>query len=208
MPPALSYSILSLGSGYLLGSIPSALWICRFFFRVDITQVGSGNPGMTNVWRTLGWKPALPVALVDAAKGFFAAYLGLLLTHSVLWALLAGIAAVIGHSFSLFAHFKGGKGVLTGFGAFLFLSPIASLSSLSLWVVVLLLSRFVSLSSIAAAVTLPVFITLESHWHGMPVFNSVFWAALVVCGFVVVRHRANFSRLLNGTEPRFQGKSS
>ena len=208
MSPILSCSILALGIGYLLGSVPSALWICRFFFRVDITQVGSGNPGMTNVWRTLGWKPALPVALVDAAKGFFAAYLGLLLTHSVLWALLASIAAVIGHLFSIFARFKGGKGVLTGFGAFLCLSPVASLSSLTLWIVVLLLTRFVSLSSLAAAFTLPVFIALESRWHGNPGINSVFWAALVVCGSVVVRHRANFSRLLNGTEPRFQGKAS
>ncbi len=198
---------LTLGTAYLLGSIPSALWICRIFFHVDITKVGSGNPGMTNVWRALGWKPALPVVVADAAKGFLSAYLGLLWTHSILWALLAGIAAVVGHLFPLFARFKGGKGVLTAFGAFLFLSPIASLSSLTVWILMLLLFRIVSVSSMSAAITLPLFVFFESLWHGNPGINPVFWAALVVAVFVLIRHRANFSRLLNGTEPRFQGKA-
>jgi glycerol-3-phosphate acyltransferase PlsY len=199
--------LLALGIGYLLGSLPSAIWICRLF-DVDITKVGSGNPGMTNVWRTLGWKPALPVALFDAAKGFVAAWLATLLTHSTLWALLAGLAAVLGHSFSVFAHFKGGKSVLTGFGVFLFLSPIASLSCLALWGVVLLLSRIVSLASLSSAVMLPICIFLEARWHGGGGATSVFWTALIICGFVVVRHRANVARLLNGTESRFQGKAS
>ncbi|HAO99950.1 MAG TPA: glycerol-3-phosphate acyltransferase, partial [Fibrobacteres bacterium] len=119
-------------SGYLLGSIPSAIWVCKLFFNVDITKVGSGNPGMTNVWRALGWKPAVPVILLDTAKGFFAAWLGATLTHSTSWALAAGVAAVAGHSFSIFARFKGGKGVLTGFAVFLYLSPIASLTCLAL----------------------------------------------------------------------------
>ena len=199
--------ILALVAGYLLGSILSAIWICRLF-HIDITRTGSGNPGMTNVWRTLGWKPALPVALLDAAKGFTAAWIGSALTHSLLWSLLAGVAAVVGHSFSLFAGFKGGKGVLTGFGAILFLSPIACLSSLTLWFLVLLLTRFVSLSSLAAAITLPIFVFLESRWHGEPGLSPVFGITFVICAFVIYRHRANISRLANGTEPRFQGKVS
>jgi glycerol-3-phosphate acyltransferase PlsY len=199
---------LALAAGYLLGAIPSAIWICRGFFRVDITSRGSGNPGMTNVWRALGWKPALPVALLDATKGVLAAWLGAALTHSPTWALLAGVAAVLGHSFSFLARFKGGKGVLTGFGVFLYLSPWASLASLTLWVLVMFLTRFVSLSSMAAALTLPVFIFIEVRKHGGEGTTPVFWAALGVCVFVMVRHRANFARLLNGTESRFQGKAS
>ncbi len=199
--------VLALGTGYLLGSVPNAVWVCRLF-HVDITRVGSGNPGMTNVWRTLGWKPALPVAVLDAAKGFFSAWLGLALTHSLVWSLLAGLAAVLGHSFSVFVKFKGGKGVLTGFGVFLYLSPIASLSCLALWGIVLGLGRIVSLASLSSAVMLPICIFLESRWHGGRGTTSVFWTALVICVFVIVRHRGNVARLLNGTEPRFQGKAS
>lgn len=199
---------LALAAGYLLGAIPSAIWICRWLFHVDITRRGSGNPGMTNVWRTLGWKPALPVALLDAAKGLLAAWLGAVLTHSLAWVLLAGVAAVLGHSFSFLTKFKGGKGVLTGFGVFLYLSPVASLASLTLWVLVMFFTRFVSLSSMAAALALPVFIFIEARERGGQGTALVFWAALGVCVFVIVRHRANFVRLLNGTESRFQGKAS
>src|SRR5690606_4389138 len=105
---------MAMTSAYLLGSIPSAAWIARVFHGVDITKVGSNNPGMTNVYRTLGWKPALPVALIDAGKGFTAAWLATLLTGSLPWALAAGAMAVLGHSFTCFAAFKGGKSVLTG----------------------------------------------------------------------------------------------
>jgi len=191
--------------GYLFGSFLSAIWVCKLF-QVDIIRTGSGNPGMTNVWRTLGWKAGLLVAVLDAAKGFFAAFIGAYLTHSLTWGLFAGVAAVVGHSFSIFANFKGGKGVLTGFAVFLFLSPIASLSSLALWCIVVALTRFVSLGSLAAAITLPFFIFLETRWHGNAGINPVFWAALIICSFVVYRHRGNVQRLLNGTEPRFQGK--
>jgi glycerol-3-phosphate acyltransferase PlsY len=197
----------ALGTGYLLGSVPNAIWVCRLF-NVDITKVGSGNPGMTNVWRTLGWKPALPVAILDAAKGFFAAWFGFLWTHSILWSLLAGLAAVLGHSFSLFVGFKGGKSVLTGFGVFLYLSPVASLSCLALWGIVLALSRYVSLASLSAAFMLPLCILLEAHWHGATGTTAVFWTALVICLFVIFRHRTNISRLLQGTESRFQGKAT
>jgi len=193
--------------GYLFGSFLSAIWVCRAF-HVDITTIGSGNPGMTNVWRTLGWKQGLLVAVLDASKGYFAAFLGAHLTHSLTWGLLAGVAAVVGHSFSIFNHFKGGKGVLTGFAVFLFLSPIASLSSLSLCCIVLALTRFMSLGSLAAAVTLPFFIFLETRWHGNAGLNSVFLAAFIICSWVVFRHRSNMARLANGTEPKFQGKAS
>lgn len=196
--------ILSLILGYLLGSLPFALWISRAC-GVDILSVGSGNPGMTNVWRTLGWKPALPVALLDAAKGSVAAWAGLALTGSPLWGLLAGIAAVLGHSFSFWIRFKGGKSVLTAFGVFLFLSPLASLGALLLWAAVMAMFNYVSLASIIAAAGLPLLILIESHPGEL--LSPVFWAALPVCAFVIIRHRANIGRLWRGEEPKFRGKA-
>jgi glycerol-3-phosphate acyltransferase PlsY len=197
----------ALALGYFLGAIPTALWVCRVFFKLDITSVGSGNPGMTNVWRVLGWKPALPVALIDAAKGSLAAWLGAALMGSPTWGMWAGVAAVLGHSFSFWAGFKGGKGVLTALGVFLYLSPVATLAAFAVWSVVMAASRIVSLSSVVAASLLPVSIYLESGWRGRPALSSVFWASLLVGLFVIIRHRSNLIRLLQGTEPRFQGKS-
>lgn len=195
---------LALLIGYLLGSLPFALWISRLR-GVDILSVGSGNPGMTNVWRTLGWKPALPVAVLDTLKGALGAWAGLALTGSLLWSLLAGIAAVLGHSFSFWIRFKGGKGVLTAFGVFLFLSPWASLGAFLVWGLVMAMFAYVSLASIAAALALPLLIAMEAR--GGAAFSPVFWAALPVCAFVVVRHRANIGRLLRGDEPKFRGKA-
>ena len=196
------HPMAALAAGYLLGALPFALWVSRAR-GVDILKVGSGNPGMTNVWRTLGWKPALPVALLDTAKGALAAWLGLVLTGAPLWALLAGIAAVLGHSYSFWIGFKGGKSVLTAFGVFLFLSPLASLGAFAIWALVMVLFRYISLASILAAVALPALVALEAGAS-----SPVFWAALPVCAFVVIRHRANIGRLLRGAEPKFRGKAS
>ncbi len=203
--------VLAIVIGYILGSIPSAIWICRLAFGIDITQVGSGNPGMTNVWRTLGWKPALPVALLDAAKGFFAAWIGLHLatdfSASQYLAIAAGIAAVVGHSLSFLARFKGGKSVLTTFGVFLALSPIASLTALLAWILVMVFCRIVSLSSLTAALVLPPMVLAESHWRGRPAAGLFFFVALGMALFVVFRHRGNIQRLVQGTEKRF-GRST
>jgi glycerol-3-phosphate acyltransferase PlsY len=200
-----SAAFLALLAGYLLGSLPFALWVSRLY-GVDILKVGSGNPGMTNVWRTLGWKPALPVAILDIAKGGAATWAGGTITHSILWALLAGVAAVLGHSFSFWIGFRGGKSVLTAFGVFLYLAPIASLIAFIAWILVMAVTRWVSLSSILAALALPALIYAESPGSGFR--SPVFWAAVPVCAFVVIRHRSNIGRLLKGTEPRFRGKSS
>jgi glycerol-3-phosphate acyltransferase PlsY len=203
-----SAAFLALLAGYLLGSLPFALLVSRLN-GVDILKVGSGNPGMTNVWRSLGWKPALPVAILDIAKGSVATWVGGTLTGSILWALLAGIAAVLGHSFSFWIGFKGGKSVLTTFGVFLYLAPIASLIAFVVWAVIMAVTRWVSLSSILAAVALPVLIYAESASSGTGSgFSSpVFWASVPVCAFVIIRHRSNIARLLKGTEPKFGGKT-
>lgn len=199
--------IQALLAGYLLGSLPFALWIARAR-GVDILKVGSGNPGMTNVWRTLGWKPALPVALLDALKGAAAAWLGFLITGSPLWALLAGLAAVLGHSFSFWIRFKGGKSVLTAFGVFLYLSPLASLAALAVWALVMFLFRYISLASIIAAAALPVLVAIEARGGRAATFATpAFWAAVPVGLFIIIRHRANIGRLLRGEEPKFRGKA-
>jgi acyl phosphate:glycerol-3-phosphate acyltransferase len=194
--------------GYALGSIPSALWICRLFYKVDITQIGSKNPGMTNVWRTLGWKPAIPVAFMDALKGTLAAWIGIRLGRGIGTveglALVAGVSAVIGHSLSFLARFKGGKSVLTAFGVFLAISPLASLSALAIWGIVMRFTRIVSLASLSAAFVLPLFIALESTWHGRAWLSPTVFVSLAVSAFVVWRHRSNIQRLLSGTEHRFK----
>ena len=203
-----SAAFLALLAGYILGSLPFALWVSRLY-GVNILRVGSGNPGMTNVWRTLGWKPALPVALLDIAKGAVATWLGGTLTHSILWALLAGVAAVLGHSFSFWIGFKGGKSVLTAFGVFLYLVPVASLIVFIVWILTMVVTRWVSLSSILAALALPVIIYFEaeSSSAGSGIRSPVFWASVPVCAFVVIRHRSNIGRLVRGTEPKFRGKA-
>lgn len=203
--PALRILFAMLGA-YLLGSIPSAAWIARIFYGVDITKVGSCNPGMTNVLRTLGWKPALPVALMDAGKGAMAAWLGTALTGDIRWGLTAGVAAVIGHSFTCFASFKGGKGVLTGFGVFVYFAPISAFAGLFAWSAVVALTRYVSLGSLTAAVVMPLTMALEISWGGRREMVPVLYVAILICGFVIVRHRANMVRLMKGTESRFGGK--
>lgn len=203
--PALRILFAMLGA-YLLGSVPSAAWIARFFYGVDITKVGSCNPGMTNVLRTLGWKPALPVALMDAGKGAMAAWLGTALTGDIRWGLASGVAAVIGHSFTCFASFKGGKGVLTGFGVFVYFAPIGALAGLLAWSAVVAFTRYVSLGSLTAAVVMPLTMALEISWGGRRELVPVLYVAILICGFVIIRHRANMVRLMKGTESRIGGK--
>lgn len=203
--PALRILFALLGA-YLLGSIPSASWIARIFYGIDITKVGSCNPGMTNVLRTLGWKPALPVALLDAGKGTLAAWLGTALTGDMRWGLSAGVAAVIGHSFTCFASFKGGKSVLTGFGVFVYFAPMGAFAGLLAWSAVVALTRYVSLGSLTAAVVMPLAMALEVSWGGRRELLPVLYVAILICGFVIYRHRSNMVRLMKGTESRIGAK--
>ncbi len=195
----------SLVAAYFLGSIPAAALIARLH-GVDITKVGSGNPGMTNVWRTLGWKPAIPVSLIDAGKGFLAAWLAARLTDSMAWALGAGVMAVLGHSFTCFARFKGGKGVLTTFGVFLYFVPVSALAGLAAWTAIVLRTRYVSLGSITAAVVMPVGILLEAHIRDNTGLYPVLAVATLSSAFVLYRHRSNMGRLLHGTETKIGGR--
>ena len=193
---------------YLLGSIPAGDIAARLK-GVDIRTVGSGNPGFTNVLRTLGAWVAAPVLVVDIAKGVVAVLFvaGILGSGSPLGPtgirLAAGLAAIAGHNWPVFARFKGGRGVATACGMFAAMSPLGTLAAVLLWLAIVLTTRYVSLGSIAASLFLPLAIWLEARLgagHGSTALTTT---ALLVAIAVVVRHRANIVRLLNGTENRF-----
>jgi len=223
---------------YLLGSIPSAIWISRIFGGIDIRQHGSRNAGLTNVFRVLGWKPALPVALIDFSKGLGAVLMGLWwsqsawhMTHGhTTFALACGFCAVLGHTFTAFAGFKGGKGVLTGLGVFAGISPVTAVIAFVVWVAVLKWKGYVSLASICGAFALALgntIIMLDKAW-GYIVASSmvnghVDWCSVIgslvahgdtalmllswfVGLFVIYKHRSNIHRLKSGTEYKFQRK--
>ncbi len=189
--------VLLILSGYLLGSMPWGYWLPRLVSGANIRTVGSGNTGAANVWRTQGFKLGLSVALLDVAKGFAAALLGLWLGNELI-GLLAGIAAMVGHWRPLFMGFaRGGKIVATTAGVALALTPLATLAMAAVWIVTFLVTRYTSLASLLSAATLPLFALL----FGASWLVVAFTAGAAVAIFVL--HRANIGRLLNRTENRF-----
>lgn len=191
-------------AAYLIGAIPTSYWVVRIARGIDLRTTGSGNLGATNLYRLLGWKFAVPVAAFDTLKGaapvaLLAPWAGLGLVGAV----GLGVMAVAGHVFSVFVGFKGGKGVATGGGVILAVAPWAFLVSLSIWIAVVKLSGYVSLGSIAAALSLPPAVWLL-HTDRRSLFLPVAALALLVVWF----HRANIQRLLDGSENRFGRKAA
>jgi acyl phosphate:glycerol-3-phosphate acyltransferase len=185
-------------AGYLAGSIPTGYWLVRVAKRADIRTLGSENIGGTNVWRVFGWRYGAPVVLLDTAKGFVPALVATLLVGH-LAGVLAGAAAMLGHWRPLFLGWRrGGKMVATCGGAFLGLAPVVGGIGLVVWIVVFLLSRYASLASMVAAVSLPAIAALL----GEPWPVIAFGAAAAVA--VLVLHRGNIARLRAGTENRFR----
>ncbi|MBT8336681.1 MAG: glycerol-3-phosphate 1-O-acyltransferase PlsY, partial [Gemmatimonadetes bacterium] len=176
-------------------------WVGRAVYGVDLREKGSGNLGATNTFRVLGWRAALPVVAFDIFKGWlpaawFAEWGGGL---EFGWVMAFGAAAIAGHVFSLFANFRGGKGVATSAGVFLGLAPIAVGVCLALFVVLVRVTRMVSVGSLAAAIALPPLIAFTPHQGG----TALLWFALVLSAFVIWAHRTNVGRLLRGEENRF-----
>jgi glycerol-3-phosphate acyltransferase PlsY len=189
--------LLLVTAGYLIGSIPWGYVVSKLLRGVDIRTVGSGNLGAANVWRALGFKAGLAVALLDVGKGFAAALLGVWLGNE-LTGLLAGIAAMVGHWRPLFMGLaRGGKMVATTGGVALALAPLACLAVGAVWVVSFLATRYTSVASMLAAVALPVFALVFGS--SVPVIVFAAGAALAI----LLLHRANIARLLSGTENRF-----
>lgn len=182
---------------FVLGSVPFGLLIGRMWAQIDVRDSGSGNIGTTNVLRTLGPLPAAVVLVLDAAKGWLPVVLAVKFGFSEVAVAVAALAAVAGHSWSIFLNFKGGRGVATALGVLIGLSPTAALALVPVFAIVVGLSRYVSLGSIIASALLPV---------ALAIFKAP--AAYIVLGAVlglvsVVRHMPNIRRLLAGTENRF-----
>jgi len=190
--------LILITAGYLIGSIPWGYVVGKLLRGVDIRTVGSGNLGAANVWRVLGFKAGLAVALLDVGKGFAAALLGLWAGNE-LTGLLAGIAAMIGHWRPLFMGLaRGGKIVATTSGVALALAPLAFLAMSAVWVVTFLLTRYTSVASMLSAVSLPLFALAFGSSPLVVAFSA--GAALAI----LILHRANIRRLLSGTENRFE----
>jgi acyl phosphate:glycerol-3-phosphate acyltransferase len=190
---------LLLLAAYLIGATPTSYLVARWTRGIDLRQHGSGNLGATNAFRVLGWKAALPIFVIDIAKGWFPTVVfppadG----RPAAWALAYGAAAIVGHVFSVFVAFRGGKGVATGAGVFLALAPAAVLIGLLVWLTLVLTTGYVSLASVTAAALLPLLLLL---FRGV---DAVLWLSIALAGFVIWAHRANVRRLLRGEEHRFR----
>ena len=181
---------------YILGAIPVGVLVARAK-GIDILQFGSGNPGATNVHRALGKWLGLLVFVLDVSKGFIPAVAAFQLTGSQTLSFWVGMAAVAGHCLSPFLRFKGGKGIATGLGALLGSVPLVALSALGVFILIMILSRYVSLSSLAAATCI---VPFGFVFHVEP---NVKLALFLLTLFIWFRHWANIKRLLSGSEPKF-----
>lgn len=189
---------LGLVASYLLGAVPASYLAARAR-GIDLRRRGSRNLGATNVLRTLGWTYAVPVGLFDVGKGAVPAWLFPGWFGGPSWAGIAfGGLAVVGHVFSVFVAFRGGKGIATAAGAFLALSPLAVLAAGAVWGVTVYATGYVSLGSVLAAVCFPVAVGVLT-----PEAPAVLWGAAALAMLLVFKHRANIQRLLAGTESRF-----
>lgn len=190
---------------YLLGSIPTAVWVGKGFYGIDVRDHGSGNAGATNTIRVLGWKAGLPVMIIDILKGFTAVTLIRFVQslapgtdQFVNFQLILGGAAVIGHIFPVFARFRGGKGVATLFGMVLAISPFSTLVCAGVFFLTLFLTKYVSLSSILAGFTFPIAVIVIFHTSvpSMAVFS------IAVSVLLLITHQKNIGRLLRREESK------
>ena len=186
--------------GYLFGSIPSGYWIGRLK-GIDLRSVGSGSTGATNVLRNVGKFPALVTFVLDVLKGFLPVYYSYKFTSNDYITILVAIVCIIGHSKSIFLNFKGGKSSATALGILIGISPVVALISFSIWLLVVVVSKYSSLGSIVAVPLAPIWFYFF-HLSKVYIWMGIFIAVYVV----LVRHRDNIKRLLNGTEPKIGSK--
>ncbi len=190
---------------YLLGSIPTAVWIGKAWYKIDIREHGSKNAGATNTFRVLGKKAGRIVLLIDIAKGILATLVPALVLSPILEAeeviklnVGCAILAVVGHVFPIFAGFRGGKGVATSLGVVIGLQPAAALICLGIFLVVFLSSKYVSLSAISAAVAFPFVILLVNETHSLWLIGF----SILLSFLVIVAHKKNIKRLIKGEESK------
>lgn len=186
---------------YILGSIPFSYLVPKTTKGVDIRKVGSGNVGATNVLRNMGWIYAIIAMLLDVAKGYLAAFLGAHWGGTPLIISFCALAVVIGHCYSPFIKFAGGKGVATAGGVAIFLMPLWTLGLALFFVLVVVVKKYVSLGSILTAAALP----LVAYGAGQP--PTIIWLTVVLALFVIYKHRPNIERLWAGKEPKLGKKA-
>ena len=203
--------IIVLFLSYLAGSIPTSIIVARLTKGIDIRKYGSGNAGGTNSFRVLGWKAGLFVSLVDVGKGTFATLViskinfgTLPFESSSAIMVLAGVAAILGHTYTIFAGFKGGKGVGTGAGMLIGLFPIAFLVCLLVFAIFLFITGIVSLSSISAAISLPIVLFLLNRFTSIEIDAVLMGVSIIIPLFIMFTHRTNIQRLLKGEENSFE----
>ena len=184
--------------GHVCGSVPSGLWLVQAFHGIDIRNYGSKNIGTTNVFRIVGPKTAVLVLIADAFKGILAVGIMSYFFHNPLLDVVTALGALLGHNYSLFLGFNGGKGVATALGLLIFMMPKVAVASFGIWLVCVLLTRYVSLGSIMSAIFTP-----PLAWYlGYPSAYVIF--SVVAAFFVVLRHKENIHRLLTGTESKIK----
>ncbi|MBM4055777.1 MAG: glycerol-3-phosphate 1-O-acyltransferase PlsY [Planctomycetes bacterium] len=194
---------------YFIGSIPFGFIVAKLAKGVDIRQVGSGNPGATNVWRVLGKKYGILVFILDMMKGFLPVFIFDYVTPGQgrnVFTLLCAIGAILGHTFPVFLGFKGGKAAATGCGVFIWLSPIPLFISAAAWVLTTFISRYVSLGSMVSSVILIICIILinkEPFGSGLPI--TLF--SIFISVFLIIRHKSNIKRIISGTENKIGRKT-
>lgn len=189
--------VLWIAGAYLVGAFPTSYVASRYGAGIDLRQHGSRNLGATNVYRVLGWRYAIPVGLVDVAKGAVPVFAARSATDLPWLPVAVGAAAVVGHVFSVFVGFHGGKGVATAAGVVLALAPLALAVSAAVWLVLLTTTGYMSVASLAGAVSFPIAVRFT------PSEPYALWVGVALAAFIVYTHRANIRRLLAGTENRF-----
>jgi len=206
--------VIGLVVSYLMGSVPTSLLAGRLLKGIDIRQHGSGNAGATNTFRVLGWKAGLVVLLIDMAKGLIptvwvAQAAGSTLGgEPMLYQIACGLAAVFGHIWTIFAGFKGGKGVGTGAGMIIGLAPVPVLICIVVFALVVGVTRYVSLGSILASITLPIVVWTQKLMLGMAVSTPLLVLSIFIPALIIFTHRSNVGRLLRGEESKIQFKKS
>ena len=183
---------------YFFGAIPSGVWIGKIFKNIDVRDYGSKNSGATNSYRVLGAKLGIAVLIIDVLKGFIPLYIASKFNLAYNDLVILGLVAILAHTFSCVISFKGGKGVATSLGVFLFLAPVITLILLVIFILVVYFTKYISLGSITAAFLLPIF-TFFTHRD-----TYLFTLSVVIAIFVIYRHKTNISRLLSGTENKFK----
>ncbi len=204
---------------YLVGSIPTSIIVTKILRGVDIRNYGSGNPGGTNVIRVLGWGPGVFVIIIDMLKGFFAAVVLSRLFYGhfpldnatpfsdfTVIQIIAGISAILGHTWTVFAGFKGGKGIATAGGMLLGIAPIEVAIAFGVFMVVVVSSRYVSLGSVSAAIAFPVAMFVRANVFDVTTryYHSMIFFSLFISSFLIYNHRTNIARLLRGQEHRLE----